>query len=251
MSAKRSKKNSSSTVSLIATIIVAVAAMVLAIVAIFTLNGDKEPQQESSVSEPEQFRPSEELVEECTYAAHDLVADSYSILRLFVTEGLPHYDEPYGNEPEDGIYTVNSAEYTSLAQIEELVNSVYIGAEAERILTNLNGMAVYKNRQVLVDIEYSDETGEESATVEADRPLYTTETVLGIDAKFVPDPTAAEGWSECIIVVTPVSETECGLKIYLGGITAEEVSEGAGGENVLETAMLKVGESWKLAQFVY
>lgn len=247
-----SRKNSTSTVSLIATIIVAMAAIVLAIVAIFTIQKGNESQpenpQSSSVTE---FQPSEELITECTYAAHDLVAQSYSVLRLFVTEGLAHYDEPYGNLPADGIYTVNSTEYTSLEQIDELVRSVFIDAEADRIMKNIDGsgMAVYKNREVFVDIVYTTEPDPDSETAE-ERPLYTKQTVLGINADFTADPTKAEGWSECSIAVVPRSENECGLTIYLGGISADADSE-ANADSILETSMVLTGSGWKLTEFVY
>ena len=49
-----------------------------------------------------------------------------------MTEGLYHEDEPYGNLPEDGYYTVNSTDYNSLEQIEELVRSVYAEDAAEQ-----------------------------------------------------------------------------------------------------------------------
>lgn len=250
MSENKSKQNTS-VAPLIATIIVAVAAIALAIVAILTLRNKDSDADNSSQQWESSFVPSETLLEECTYAAHDLVADSYSIIRLFVTEGLAHYDEPYGNLPEDGIYTVNSTEYTSLEQIEELVRSVFVNAEAERILTNIdgNGMAVYLNREVLVDIVYTDEPETDEA-----RPLYTTENVLGINADFVPDSDYSKDWSSVSIAVLPKSETECELTIYLGGYTpaeSGEVGEEPDPDSVLETAMVKIDGEWRLSVFVY
>lgn len=240
-------------VSLIATIIVAVLAIVLAVVAIITMRNSSDTPATSSVVSNTDFRPTQELVDECTYAAHDLVADSYSIIRLFVSEGLPHYDEPYGNKPEDGLYTVNSTEYTSLEDIENLVRRVYTNAEAERIL----GMKVYQNRKILVDIVYDDSTAESTSEAETaePRPLYEEKTVLGISEEFTPNESYNKGWDSCSIAVLPKSETECELTIYLGGIATSETGSAetaeADPDSVLETAMVKIDGEWKLAAFVY
>lgn len=235
-------------VSLIATIIVAVLAIVLAVVAIITMRNSSDTPATSSVVSNTDFRPTQELVDECTYAAHDLVADSYSIIRLFVSEGLPHFDEPYGNKPEDGLYTVNSTEYTSLEDIENLVRRVYTNSEAERIL----GMKVYQNRKILVDIVYDDSTAESTAETETvePRPLYEEKTVLGISEEFTPNESYNKGWNSCSIAVLPKSETECELTIYLGGISTKETGSEET-DSVLETAMVKIDGEWKLAAFVY
>lgn len=257
MSENKSKK-SSSTAPLVATIVVALAAIALAVVAVVTLTKDNKNNivlPGGSVVSTD-FHPSDELVEECQYAAHDLVKNNYQIIRLFVTEGLPHYDEPYGNLPEDGIYTVNSTDYTSLSQIEELVKSVFVNSEAERILTNIdgNGLAVYKNREILADVvedDVADESAEESDTSDetVSRPHYTTETVLGISADFKPDTEYSKDWSSCSIAVIPISENECQLTIYLGGYDSSAGSVDP--DTVLETQMVKVDGEWKLSVFVY
>ena len=103
MSEKKYKENKS-IIPLVSTIVIAVIAIVLAIVAMITLKKDK-PGNGSDPSQTisNNFVPSNELIEECTYAAHDLVRDNFSVIRLYITEGLAHYDEPYGNLPEDGI----------------------------------------------------------------------------------------------------------------------------------------------------
>ncbi len=237
-------KNSS--VPLISTIIVAAAAVALAIVAVVTLN--KQPEQQNSSSESSsssEFRPTQELVEECTYAAHDLVKESYRILRLFVTEGLAHYEEPYGNPPEDGIYTVDSTEFSSLSQIEELVNSIYAEDEAERILTDIdgNGLAVYQNREILVDVTAESGTG--------DHPLYATETVLGISADFKPDTEYDKDWTSCRIAVMPITADKCELTIYLDGLDENTSVTSDNRDSILDTTMVNTENGWRLAEFVY
>ena len=240
-------KNTTSAGPLIATIVVAVLAIILAVVAILTLNKSNEQPENrpaSTTSADPTFRPTDELIEECTYKAHDLVKASYKVIRLFVSEGLAHYPEPYGNEPEDGLYTVNSTEYGSLADIEALVNSVYVSSEAERIMN----LGVYRERTILAAIVYEDNTAEASETAE-NRPLYEERKVIGIDAKFKPNDAVNEGWDSCSIAVLPKSETECELTIYLGGLDEETAQTDP--NMVLETSMVKIDGEWKLAKFVY
>ncbi len=247
MSEKKYKENKS-IIPLVSTIIIAIIAIALAIVAIITLRRDNPGENPPSQPSVDNFVPTDALIEECTYAAHDLVRDNFSVIRLYITEGLAHYDEPYGNLPEDGIYTVNSTEYSSLEQIENMLKSIYVNSEAERVLTNIdgNGRAVYVNREILVDAVYSDE-----AESGESRPLYTTETVLGIIADFTPDTSYTKDWSTCNIAVLPKSETECELTIYLGGLTPDSEIDETNKDSVLETAMRKIDGEWRLAQFVY
>ncbi len=246
-------KQNNSLIPLISTIVVAVLAIAVVIVAIFVIAGDNGGTSSgggNSTVASQPFEPTQELVDECTYAAHDLVADNYRILRLFVTEGLPHEDEPYGNLPEDGLYTANSSEYKSLQQIEELVHSVFVEEEAVRVLDNIDGrgLAVYQNREKLVKVESAaestDETSEESSGIR-----YEKEYVLGISADFVPDTDYAKDWSSCRIAIIPRSETLCDLTVYLDGL--DENTASANSESVLGMTMVKVEQDWRLEKFVY
>lgn len=259
MSENRSKKNTQSNAPMIATIVVAVAAIAAVIALIAVLNAKQDSNASRSDNSEASFRPTQELADECGIRAHDLVGKSYEIIKLFVTEGLPHFDEPYGNEPEDGIYTVNSAEYNSMEQIEALVKSVYVDAEAERILHNLdgNGLEIYKNREILTDAVYTDdasgeisETGESSESSAESRPAYVKQTVLGISADFKPDTSYNKAWATSRIEVVPISETQCHLTIYLGADENTDLSAVAPG-SILETAMVKRNGDWLLSVFVY
>lgn len=244
-------KQNNSLIPLISTIVVAVLAIVVVIVALVVISGDNAGSSADSgssaeVSASQPFEPTQELVDECTYAAHDLVADNYRILRLFVTEGLPHEDEPYGNIPEDGLYTVSSSEYKSLQQIEELVHSVFVEEEAVRVLGNMDGkgLAVYQNREKLVKADNTDVADGESAAIR-----YEKEYVLGISADFVPDTDYAKDWSSCRIAIIPRSETLCELTVYLDGL--DENTASSNSESVLSVTMVKVEQDWRLEKFVY
>lgn len=241
MSEKKNKKQNNA--SLIATIIVTVLAIAAVLAMIFVMNGGgKKP--EISVSEP--FRPTAEFEQECEYQAHDLVKEGYDIIKLFVTQGLPHTDEPYGNAPEDGIYTVDTAksgEYKTLADIEKKVKSVYTDEEAAKILTDIDGkgFSVYKNRIILVDNDSSAENA----------PRYKEETVLGINAEFKADAEREILWESCSLAVLPKSETECEITIYLGGAGETSDLSSADPNKVLRTEMIKTDAGWRLTKFIY
>ncbi len=256
-------KQKASLAPVISTIIVALLAIGVAVAAILIMTGDNDnngtgAQNNGSSASDTVFKPSQELVSECTYAAHDLVAASYRVVKLFVTQGLDHLDEPYGNRPEDGLYTVSSTEFTTLDQIQTLVKSVYTEEEAQRILTNVdgNGLAVYQNRERLVKVEKTD-PGTSEATAEAapestsdGSVQYTTEYVLGISEDFTPAENYKKDWSSCRIAVTPLSETECKLVVYLDGLDPETVTD-ADKDSILEMSMIKNGEDWRLTAFKY
>ncbi len=246
-------KQKTSLAPLVSTIVVAALAIVVVIVAIILIPSDGPAT--SSVSEPdtstsEPFKPTQELVDECTYAAHDLVADNYRIVRLFITEGLPYEPEPYGNLPEDGLYTVSSNDYKTLAQIEELVHSVFVEEEAVRVLDNLDGkgLAVYQEREKLVKVEAPSDTTAE-ATEEGASVQYEKEYVLGISADFAPDDSYTKDWSSCRIAIIPRSDTMCDLTVYLDGL--DENTAAADSDSVLKMTMVKVEQDWRLEKFVY
>ncbi len=248
-------KQKTSLAPLISTIVVAVLAIVVVIAAILLITGDDGTSAadgnapDASISES--FKPTQELVDECTYAAHDLVADNYRIVRLFVTEGLSYESEPYGNLPEDGLYTVSSNDYKTLEQIEELVRSVFVEEEAVRVLDNIDGkgLAVYQNREKLVKVEDTEDTTAE-ATEESASVQYKTEYVLGISADFVPDTDYTKDWSSCRIAIIPRSETLCDLTVYLDGLD-ETTATDTDADSVLKMTMVKVEQDWRLEAFVY
>ena len=132
----------------------------VAAIAVFALvmnmNADKIPtaSDNSAVTttttaqtEPAGYTPDKELSEEMKDAAIELLSSNYEVLRLYFTTGLGHKDEPYGNAPEDGYYTVSDSEYTSLAQLEALVDSTFVPEQAQAIKENsLSYGPIYKER---------------------------------------------------------------------------------------------------------
>ncbi|MCM1164520.1 MAG: hypothetical protein NC299_06020 [Lachnospiraceae bacterium] len=228
MSEKKSKNANGALAPLIATVIAAVAAVAAVIVLIVVNSGEQSSEPSgSSVSADVTFHPSQELIEECNNNAHDLVAGNYEILRLFMLEGVPHEDEPYGNEPEDGYYTASSAKYPTYAALEAFVKSVFVSSEAERILHNFdgNGLTVYNARE-----------GYGGA--------------LGIIADFAPDTSYGKPWESTRIQFVPVSETECSLTIFLGADEDTDLST-VSEELSPKATMVKTTEGWRLTKLVY
>lgn len=228
--------NKSSPGALIATVAVVLAAIAALAVLIVRSNTPNEEQQlpDGTVVD---FKPSEELVDECAENAQRLLADNYTILRLFVTEGLPHVDEPYGNRPDDGMYTTNSADYTTYEEIEEFVKSCFVEAEATRILTQMP----------------ADPASGSGALIAVYQPRFsylTKKTGIGINENFKPYTSYSKPWGSLIINIVPSSETECYVTVYLGAGEDADLSDVESG-NVLTTQMKKENGEWRLAQLIY
>ena len=154
-----SKKNTAAT---IATIIVAVLAIATTLFLLYQTS--QQQIQENQYN----YVPSDEVNEEMNMNAVTLIKNNCEVFRIYLQYGLPHQAEPYNNVPEDGYYTVKSDSYKTFSDIETLVNSTFVGKEAKRILTNINGddVAVYAeetdddgNKGIGLDIKMVDENG--------------------------------------------------------------------------------------------
>lgn len=176
---------------------------------------DKPSTTTTAQSEPEKttgFTAGEDLANEMMDAAPELIKNNYYVLCLYYIEGLPHKDEPYGNAPEDGYYTVKSEEYTSLEQIESLVDKTYTKEAAEKIKTDPLGYgAIYKTR---------------------------SNGTLGIISGYTPMPYTIS-WDSPRFEPHPVSETECDLTI-----TVHDSSDNS--EVKIDSKMVKTADGWRL-----
>ncbi len=216
---------------MIITIAVAALAVVAVVIMLIVMNkGENEPSESVIPG----FQVTEEFGNECVAAAQKLVADNYEIIRLYVTEGLP-LKKVYGNDPEplDGYYQTDSTKYTEFSQIEELVRSVYSSDRAAKILGELEvnaadgsvkPMEVYKNC------------------------TFYGETFLGVNEQFVIDYDYKVDWSSCFVEVKPLSETECGVTIYLDGVTSDTAAEHT--DSVRNLSMVKTEDGWRFTKFL-
>ena len=178
-------------------------------------NTPQQTQQVEEEEDPSGYNPDEELSEEMKDAATDLLSNNYTILKLYYTKGMNHKDEPYGNAPEDGYYTVDSSKYSSLKELEELVDATFTEEQAEIIKTDSLGYGpIYKER----------ENGD-----------------LGIIENFTPMP-YERSWDNPTFSIEPVSDTDCIIAVTLHE-NGEEVQ--------LSAEMVKTESGWKLTAIVF
>lgn len=204
----------------------AVAAIaVFAVVLNMNLGGSDAPESGASVSttttavqtQPEGYSPEAELGEEMKDAAIELLSSNYEVLRLYFTSGMNHKDEPYGNAPEDGYYTVDDSTYYSLAQLEELVDTTFVAEQAQAIKANSLGYGpIYKERN----------SGE-----------------LGIIENFTPMAYDVS-WDNPQFTIEPQSDEECIINVVLHNRTS-------GDEVNLKGEMIKTEEGWRLKTILF
>ena len=169
-------------------------------------------------TEPAGYEPDEELKEEMRDAVIELIPDNYTVLRLYYIRGLSHKDEPYGNAPEDGYYTVDSETYTSLAQLEEIVDRTYTADFAQNVKSDPLGYGA----------------------------IYTTRSngTLGIIANFTPMP-YDRSWENPDYDIEPISDTECDIKVYI-----HEKDE-ANTDVTINGHMTKTSDGWRLTSILF
>lgn len=232
-------QNKSRLSAVIATAVVALAAVAAIIVLVVTSRAPKEEQTlpDGTVVD---FRPTQELVDECGEHAQELVAKNYTILRLFVTEGLPHKDEPYGNRPEDGLYTANSSDYKTFDEIEKLVKSCFTEKEAKRILTQMPADPAVSMTASLIEVYKTRD----------DYVNGTKQKVLGINEQFKPFDAYNKPWSSISIRIVPSSDSECYVTVYLGAGKDVDLSS-VETSDILTTQMVKENGEWRLSQLIY
>lgn len=202
----------------------AVAAIVAFAVVMNVYGGDTGKEKEdkptvttTTAAEPDGYIADSDIAEEMKDAAQVLVANNYEVLSLYYIHGMNHKDEPYGNAPEDGYYTVDDSEYTSLEQLEQLVDSTYLPQQAETVKTNpLSYGAIYKTRN----------NGE-----------------LGIIANFTPMEYDVS-WENPQFSIDPVSDEDCIINITVHNRTT--------GEDVaLAGEMTKTEDGWRLKTILF
>ncbi len=216
------KKNTAATV---ATIIVAVLAIAATLFLLYKMS--QEQTQENDYG----FVPSEEINNEMNDNAVILVKNNCEIFRVFMQYGLPHEDEPYGNKPEDGLYTVKSDTYKTMADLEKLVQETFVEDEAKRVFENINGNGpVFKE-----EINYQGEKG-----------IGLVETMVDDKGKFK----AFEygySWTNAKVSLSPKTNSECDINIEL----AKEGSEDFTDSIKLTATMVKANGKWLLEKLVY
>lgn len=166
---------------------------------------------------PDVYQPDDALSEEMKDEATRLIQQNYEVLRLYYTRGLSHLDEPYGNRPEDGYFTVDDSEYTALSQLDALVDSTYVAEQAAIVKHNSLGYgAIYKER---------------------------SGGALGIIENFTPMEYELS-WDNPTFSIVPESDELCGISLTIHHRdTGEAVS--------LSGEMVRTENGWRLSTVLY
>lgn len=171
----------------------------------------------AAASAPQGYMADNEIAEEMKDAAQLLVSNNYKVLSLYYIHGLDHKDEPYGNSPEDGYFTVKDSEYTSIEQLEELVDSTFLEEQAVTVKANSLGYGpIYKVR----------DNGD-----------------LGIIENFTPMAYDVS-WENPQFSIDPISNEDCVINITLHNRTSGEAVALAG-------EMTKTEEGWRLKTILF
>lgn len=166
---------------------------------------------------PDVYVPDDALSEEMKDEATRLIQQNYEVLKLYYTRGLPHLDEPYGNRPEDGYYTVDDSEYTAISQLESLVDSTYVTEQAATVKHNSLGYgAIYRER---------------------------SSGALGIIENFTPMEYELS-WDNPTFSIVPESDELCGISLTLHHRDSGEAASVSG-------EMVKTEDGWRLKAVLF
>lgn len=216
--AKKKKKKGVNVPSLIITILAVLLAVGAIVFLVHTMRSDEneDPRgSESTEATTAAFQATQELVDATQQAAYDLLPKNYRV-HQFLTRGMTHEEEPYGNLPEDGFYTCVSDEFKTFDDFSDFVKSIYTEDTAEKLLTDPFGKgAVYG----------VDDTGG-----------------LGLSSDFVPDEGESLSWTDVHFLCTPVSDTECNVVVTLKDAAGSDVDK--------EVTLLLEDGQWKLSELV-
>ncbi|MDR2558851.1 MAG: hypothetical protein LBC86_04820 [Oscillospiraceae bacterium] len=232
----------SSKSAFIATVVVALLAIAAAVFAFWNISED-EPMH---IPDSEQvYRPPYELEDEMFSAAERLITNNHTLVRLYITHGIPVINEPYanttdrplGNPPEDGYFYSASSEFRTIEDVENLVRETFLADEAERVLNNsLDGGEPYYS-------EFGRIFGEKRANRDG--------ITLGINEQFAlamhPYPKPNEdyhiSWIDVGFDLIAISATRCELRIRLT-INGEP-------DVIIRQMTNHDGEGWRLDRLVH
>jgi hypothetical protein len=142
----------SSKPAFIATVVVALLAVAAAVFAYRSVDRE-EPSPIENGAETD-YLPSQELEDEMYREAARLITNNHTIVRLYITHGLPVIKEPYanatdrplGNPPEDGFFYVDGSidiragdtrrPFRNLSDVEDILHETFVPIEVARIIKN-------------------------------------------------------------------------------------------------------------------
>ncbi len=215
MATKKKKKNGINIASLIITILAVALAIGAIIFLLKTTGSDDEAETTPTRPAVTEFMATQELVDATQQAAYDLLPKNYKVFQ-YLTRGMTHEDEPYGNLPEDGFYTCVSDEFDNFDDFSDYIKGIYTEETAEKLLSDPFGNG---------SVYGVDDTG-----------------ALGLSSEFVPNEEEGLSWADVHFLCTPLSETECNVKVTLKDSSDNDVDK--------EVMLVLENGEWKLAELV-
>ncbi|MCL2696966.1 MAG: hypothetical protein FWE74_02655 [Oscillospiraceae bacterium] len=234
----------SSKSAFIATVAVALLAVAAAVFAFWNIKED-EPEFNFIGGNDNNYRPSYVLEDEMFTAAEQIITNNHTLIRLYITHGVPVIREPYanttdrplGNPPEDGYFYSASTEFKTFEDVEALVRNTFLPEEAERVLNNRldSGEPYYSG--------FGRIYGEKRANSDG--------ITLGINEQFAlamhPYPNQSGdyhiSWADVGFDLIALSDTECELRIRLA-INGEP--------DIIERRMTNYdGGGWRLDKLIH
>lgn len=212
-------KQKVSTSSLIITVVAALLAIAALIFLMITMSKAEEKENENAantVTEAESMNP---VLQSAEVALSDLINKNLRAYSYF-TEGTATEGEPYGNRPEDGLYTCDDPSFKTFDEFSEFIRGIYTEQTAAKLLTDPFG-----NGPI-----YADRKGK-----------------LGISADFMdgnPTDKSLLVWENGnnAFTLTLISDTECKVQITL--------KDKDGKEAKIETKMILENDVWKLSEML-
>lgn len=195
------KKQSANIPSIIITALAVVLAAAAVIFLIYTVKTkDRQDRQPTETTTAAPQIP-QELIDEAQQAAYDLLPKNYKVYQ-YLTDGMSHEEEPYGNLPEDGFYTCVNNDFSSFEEFSGYVKSIFTESAADKLLKDPFGYG----------------------------PVYGVDDKggLGLSENYEKAEKSGLSWADVQFVCTVLNETECQIKITLKDADGKDVEKEVG-----------------------
>lgn len=210
------KKKSANIPSIIITAIAVLLAAAAVIFLIYTVR-EREQQQQPQPVETTTTAPQipQELVDEAQQAAYELLPKNYKVYQ-YLTMGMSHEEEPYGNLPEDGYYTCVNSDFASFEEFSDYVKSIFTEKAADKLLTDPFGFG----------------------------PVYGVDDKggLGLSQDYEKAEQSGLSWADVQFVCTVENEVKCSIEITLKDADDKDVKK--------EVDMILENGEWRLTDMV-
>lgn len=208
------KKKNANIPSIVITAVAVLLAAAAIIFLIYTVKTREQPQQPVETTTPAPQIP-QELIDEAQQAAYELLPKNYKVYQ-YLTMGMSHEEEPYGNLPEDGYYTCVNSDFASFGEFSDYVKSIFTEKSADKLLTDPFGFG----------------------------PIYGVDDKggLGLSPNFEKAEQSGLSWADVQFVCTVENEVKCTIEITLKDADNKDVKK--------EVGMILENGEWRLTDMV-